>query len=105
MTIIKGSEVILRPATPNDCRQIYEWLTQSDITSKMIGPPDFIDNPIPTWEDFINDYNSHFFDDIDPDNGRSFIIEVSDFQLGHINYNEIDRRTDSVELLGLTSQN
>jgi diamine N-acetyltransferase len=58
MTIIKGTEVILRPATPNDRRQIYEWLTQSDITSKMIGPPDFGDNPIPTWKDFMNDYNS-----------------------------------------------
>jgi RimJ/RimL family protein N-acetyltransferase len=96
--MIKGMKVILRPATLNNRRQIYEWLTQSDITSKIIGPPDFIDNPVPTWEYFINDYNPHFFDDINPDNGRSFIIEVNGFQSGHINYNEIDRNTDTVEL-------
>ena len=91
MRMIKGQKVILRPATPGDRRQIFEWLTQSDLTSKMIGPPDFADNSIPTWDYFIKDYNPHFFDDINPDRGRSFIIEVNGEHTGHINYNEIDR--------------
>jgi RimJ/RimL family protein N-acetyltransferase len=98
MKTIKGQQVILRPATPADRRKIFEWLTQSDLSSRMIGPPDFPDNPIPDWEFFVNDYNPHFFDDIDPDKGRSFIIEINGGEVGHINYNEINRNTDSVEL-------
>jgi diamine N-acetyltransferase len=64
----------------------------------MIGPPHFPDNPIPTWEEFLSDYIPHFFDDINPDQGRSYIIEVEGEAVGHINYNEIDRSTDTVEL-------
>jgi RimJ/RimL family protein N-acetyltransferase len=96
--VIKGQNVTLRPATVADQRQIFEWLAQSDITSRMIGPPDFSDNPIPTWEEFMDDYNPEFFNDDNPDNGRSFIIETDGNTVGHINYNKIDRGTGTVEL-------
>lgn len=96
--MIKGKNIILRPATTNDRRKIFEWLAQSDTTSRMMGPPDFEDNPVPNWEDFSSDYEPHFFNGPYTDNGRSFIIEVNEKQAGHINYNEIDRRRDAVEL-------
>jgi len=96
--MIKGQQVILRPATLNDRRQIFEWLAQSDLTSNMLGPPDFPDNLVPTWDEFVSDYNPNFFTNFNPDGGRSFIIEVSGAGIGHINYNEIDRSINTVEL-------
>lgn len=96
--VIKGNRIVLRPATPVDRRKIFEWLAQSDTTSKFIGPPDFEDNPVPSWEDFLSDYDPQFFNDLCPENGRSFIIEVNGTKAGHINYNEIDRSTGTVEL-------
>lgn len=96
--VIKGSMVSLRPATTDDRRKIFEWLAHSDITSSMMGPPDFADNAIPEWEYFVGDYNPGFFNDDNPDDGRSYIIEVENEEAGHINYNEIDRVTNTVEL-------
>lgn len=64
----------------------------------MIEPPLFPDNPIPSWEEFTEDYNLEFFDDLHPDQGRSYIIEAEGTDVGHINYNEIDRESNSVEL-------
>ena len=96
--MIKGANIKLRPATLSDRWNIYQWLALSDITAQMMGPPYFPGNPIPTWEEFVSDYKPHFFDDIDPDNGRSYIIEVNGEAVGQINYNEIDRSTNTVEL-------
>lgn len=96
--MLTGTRIVLKPATLSDRRKIFEWLTQSDLTSKMMGPPDFEDNEIPSWEFFVDDYNPHFFDDEDPDQGRSYLIMISGKPIGHINYNEIDRNTNIVEL-------
>lgn len=98
MQIIKGKLVTFRPATPDDRRQLYQWLAHSDLTARMLGAPLFPDAEIPTWEYFIEDYNLDFFNDINPDNGRSFIIEVNKEPVGHINYNQIDQVTNTVEL-------
>ena len=96
--MLTGKKTTLRLATFDDREKIYNWLAHSDITSKMMGPPDFPDNDIPTWEFFVQDYNSQFFDNNDPDNGKSFIIEAGGEEVGHINYGEIDRATNTVEL-------
>ena len=53
---------------------IYQWLAHSDLTSSMLGPPDFPDNDIPQWDEFINDYKMYFFDGTDPKAGRCFLI-------------------------------
>lgn len=96
--MITGNLTQLRPATLADRRQIFEWLAMSDLTSKMMGQPDFPDTCPPTWEEFLDDYLPHFFDDEDPYIGRSFVIEAESVAVGHINYNDIDRRTGTVEL-------
>jgi len=95
---IKGKKISLRPACFQDRKNIYDWLANSDITSCMLGPPHFPDNPIPTWEEFVDDYNPLFFSDDDPSSGRSFIIIANDEDVGHINYNEVDRENSRVEL-------
>ena len=55
--------VSLRPAVASDRRQVYEWLARSDVTPSMMGPPDYPDHPIPSWEEFCADYLPHYFDD------------------------------------------
>lgn len=83
MNSVLGHIIKLRPATLSDKGQMYEWAAKSDITSSMMGPPIFNDNPIPTWEEFIKDYDVHFFNDENPDNGRSYsgkwIVSGEDF--------------------------
>lgn len=92
-----GPTVSLRPAKPSDCRRIYEWLTQSDLTPSMIGPPLFPDQPVPTWEEFQADYLPHYFDGSNPQRGQCFVICYGDEEVGQINSNLI--QTDhSVEL-------
>lgn len=95
---IQGKKVMLRPAAKEDRQFVFEWLACSDLTSSMLGPPDFPDNPVPTWEEFINDYSAHFFDGSNPGAGRCFIILVSGEPIGQVNYNEICAEDRSTEL-------
>jgi diamine N-acetyltransferase len=53
-----------------------------------MGPPNFTENLVPTWEEFCEDYQPLFFGGSRPERGRSFIIERRDTgeALGHISY-------------------
>jgi RimJ/RimL family protein N-acetyltransferase len=62
----------------------------SDLTSSMMGPPDFIEAPVPTWEEFCDDYLPHFFDGSQPGVGRSYIIEHEGRAVGHVSYSRMD---------------
>lgn len=64
----------------------------------MIGPPDFEEVPIPSWDDFNKDYHDYYFDGSEPLNGRCFIIVVDGEEIGQINYNEIDTASKSTEI-------
>ncbi len=96
--IFFGKKVKLRPATLADRRPIFEWLTNSDLTRLMMGPPDYPDIPIPTWEVFKNDYKPYFFDSSKPLLGRCFIIEVDSNAIGQINHDKISMLVHSTEL-------
>lgn len=96
--MIHGKEVSLRPATKHDRRDIYIWLTTSDVTPFMMGPPAYPDVSIPTWDEFCGDYTSLFFDGSQPDRGRSFIIEVDGQSIGHISYDGLDSKRSFAEL-------
>jgi RimJ/RimL family protein N-acetyltransferase len=87
---LTGKLVTLRPATLEDRRPIYDWATQSDITRSMIGLPTFPDNPIPTWEEFCDDYKPYFFDGSAPQLGRCYIILVNQEPVGQVNSNDIE---------------
>jgi diamine N-acetyltransferase len=86
VTVIHGNLVQLRPARKTDRRAVYSWLAESDVTSSMLGLPLYPDVPPPTWEEFCADYGSHFFDDSAPEREASYIIEVGDEAVGHVNY-------------------
>lgn len=95
---IIGKQVILRPATLADRQPIFDWLTNSDLTKFMMGPPTYPDCPVPTWEEFKNDYKEYFFDSSKPDLGRCFVIEVNSEPIGQINHDRISKTDSSTEL-------
>ena len=96
--IIKGIIVTLRPAIIQDRKKIFKWLTQSDITSSMMGPPDYSDNPIPTWSEFKNDYKETFFNDSGNGKGRNYIIIANETEVGTIGYDGVNRQESIAEL-------
>jgi diamine N-acetyltransferase len=86
---MNGELINLRPSSLQDRRQIFEWLVHSDLTSSMLGSPNFPENPAPTWEEFINDYYEYFFDGSQPESGHCLIIQLGSKDIGQVNYNEI----------------
>ena len=52
----------------------------------MLGPPDFPEASIPSWEEFRADYTVDYFDGTQAHIGRSLIIEVNGLAVGHISY-------------------
>jgi RimJ/RimL family protein N-acetyltransferase len=95
---ITRKAVILRSATLDDRQPIFDWLTRSDLTGFMMGPPVYPDSPIPTWEEFLNDYKEYFFDGSKPFLGRCFVIEVNSEPVGQINHDKISMADHSTEL-------
>lgn len=98
MEELKNKLLTLRPATIQDKRSVYNWLAHSNLTSEMLGPPNFPDNPIPTWDDFNEDYLDHYFDGSQPLKGQCFILIHNGQQIGQINYNAIDTNLNSTEI-------
>jgi diamine N-acetyltransferase len=90
--LLQSRRITLRPATLEDRRMIYEWLAHSDVTATMLGSPRYPETPIPTWEEFCEDYQPYFFDGSAPRLGRSFLIVADADPVGQINYNDISEK-------------
>jgi diamine N-acetyltransferase len=88
----------LRPATLQDKKKVFNWLAHSNLTSEMLGAPNFPDTPIPTWEEFDKDYLDHYFDPSQPLKGQCYILIHNGEEVGQINYNKIDTESKSTEL-------
>jgi RimJ/RimL family protein N-acetyltransferase len=97
-TPLTGSRIALRPATMADRKSIYEWLAESDLTLLMLGPPLFPENEVPTWYDFISDYDNHFFTGRKPAEGQCFIIEMHGEAVGQVNYNDIHGHATELDI-------
>ena len=91
--IIHGEKVLLRPMTVDEMPIFYSWATQSDST-----PFWYDDGTVPSCEQFFQDWKRYYFDGSEPEKGRCFTILVSNRAIGQINYNEINRNNDSVEI-------
>ena len=93
MNVIKGKKTILRPATVEDRRTIFEWGHESDIAS-FIYPPD---GETKTLKDFCDDWKEHYFTGLSTELGRMFVILYENSPIGTVAYNEIDSK-NRVEL-------
>lgn len=98
LELLNTHRLIIRPATLQDKRSVYDWLTRSNLTSDMLGSPNFPDAPIPTWEEFNQDFLDHYFDGSKPLNGQCFILTHFGQEIGQINYNDINKKTKSTEI-------
>lgn len=95
---IRGQIVRLQPAVIGDREKLFKWLTQSDVTASMMGPPNFPDHPLPTWQDFKQDYRESFFSDDERVTGKNYIILVQKTEVGTIGYDNLDTRVSSADL-------
>jgi RimJ/RimL family protein N-acetyltransferase len=96
--LLRGDHVELRPAVWEDRESVYQWLTQSDLTPEMLGPPNFPDCPAPTFAEFCRDYERHYWDGSDPQSARSFIILADGRMIGHCNYDRAHGSHNGAEL-------
>ena len=94
--ILHGKKIKLQPMTIDDIPLFYKWATQSDATFYWYG--ELYRDKIPTYKNFLNDWEIYYFNGSNPEKGRCFLIIVNNKAIGQINYNEIDRNNNSVEL-------
>ena len=94
--IIRGEKIVLRPMTVDEISVFYQWATQSEATPFWYG--ELYGDHAPTYEEFIRDWKGYYFDGSEPEKGRCFIILVGNKAIGQINYNEVNRESNSVEL-------
>jgi RimJ/RimL family protein N-acetyltransferase len=94
--IIRGEKVILRPMTVDEVPLLYQWATQSEAAPFWYG--EMVGEPVPTYEQFGREFPDYYFDSSQPEKGRSFAILIENRPIGEINYNEINRENNSVDL-------
>ena len=92
---IQGERVVLQPATPEDERQILDWLLRSDVTPSLLGPPLFPERPLPPPEDSGERFDPHYLDGTAPELGRCFLILVDGEPVGQVTYSRTRRRNSS----------
>ena len=94
--LLKGKKVLLKPMREEDVKLFYTWATESDATPFWYG--DLYGTKIPTLEKFLKNWKPCYFSDEDPEKGRCFFIIVEDNPIGQLNYNSINKETQSVEI-------
>ena len=94
--ITPGEKVVLRPMTVDEMPIFYQWATQSDSAPFWYG--ELYGDHVPAYEEFTRDWKRYYFDGSEPEKGRCFIILVGDRAIGQVNYNDINRENNSVEL-------
>ena len=67
-----------------DRRQIFHWLARSDATEQMMGPPNYPDCPVPSYEEYLADYNDEAFGE--SGDFRIFVIQSGGIGIGAISY-------------------
>lgn len=65
---------------------------------RHMGPRQFPDHPIPTWQEFCADYTNRFFDPEGDGFGRLFVIRAEQRKIGCISYDGLDNWRGIAEL-------
>ena len=86
----------MRPMNTSELPIFYQWATQSDSAPFWYG--ELYSTHVPTYEEFTRDWKRYYFDGSEPEKGRCFVILVGNRVIGQVNYNEINRDNNSVEL-------
>ncbi len=97
MNII-GKRIIMRSAKLSERKKLYDWMTKSDITRSIMGPPVYPDVPMPSWKEFRQDYTGDFFREYDRSTGKCFIIISGRTEVGTISFDLLNRKKKWVVL-------
>ena len=102
---IRGHKTRLRPMRPDEAPLLYEWAIDSEVQLFLGGRGRYKD-----LDDFLRDWQPHYFDGSRPDRGRCFTIETLPARaradgrpIGMIRYHgfhAVDRCTDIDIVIG-----
>ncbi|HLV31914.1 MAG TPA: GNAT family N-acetyltransferase [Chitinispirillaceae bacterium] len=92
-----GLKIKLRKAVLEDRPIIYNWMANSNITKTMLGGPDYPDAPIPSFDEFVEDFSDSFFTEIES-SGKCFIIMNDNEEIGTLCYDLMNLRNNWVVL-------
>jgi RimJ/RimL family protein N-acetyltransferase len=85
--MLRGEKVFLKPTTPEEIPQFYAWATNPDPEVQRY----YYGEKIPTLEEFLADYEPHFFDGSQPYKGRCYtILTEGKRPIGVVSYNGFD---------------
>ncbi len=96
--MIIGQRISIKPSKLDDKRKVYEWLCLSETAKSHMGPPNFEDTPIPSWEEYCEDFEDYYFDGSKPECGQLWIIKYGDEDIGAICYSSFHLKPKSAEL-------
>lgn len=68
---------------------VYDWMTSPGIVEHMMGPPAFLDVPVPSFAEFCEDWDPSFWTHRAPERGRLFLIEADGLRIGCIAHNDL----------------
>lgn len=92
-----GFKILLRRAVLEDRPIIYNWMSNSNITKTMLGEPDYPDAPIPSFDEFVEDFSDSFFTEVES-SGKCFIIMNDNEEIGTLCYDLMNLRKNWVVL-------
>lgn len=84
MTVVR-----LEAATLADRRRVHEWMTTPGIVERMMGPPDFPDSEVSSFEEFCEDWVEPYWSHAEPSRGRVFLVIEGGEAVGMVAHNEV----------------
>ncbi|OPZ86692.1 MAG: Bifunctional AAC [Firmicutes bacterium ADurb.Bin419] len=96
--MIKGDQITIEPSKLSDKRKVYEWLCLSETSRCHMGPPNFEDTPIPSWEEYCEDFKDYYFDGSKLNYGQLWIIKCGSEEIGAVCYSSFHLQGKSAEL-------
>lgn len=76
----------IRHATLSEKQKTYEWLCLSDTAPMHMGAPDYPNSPIPSWDEFNEDFDDFYYEEEGRAKGSVMIILQDDEEIGCLCY-------------------
>ncbi len=76
----------IRHANITEKYKTYEWLCLSDTAHMHMGEPDYPNSPIPSWEQFKEDFEDFYYQEVTREKGSVMIILHNEEEIGCLCY-------------------
>lgn len=78
--------ITIRHANLSEKYKTYEWLCLSDTAHMHMGAPDYPNSPIPTWDEFKDDFEDFYYLEEGRQKGSVMIISNNNQDIGCLCY-------------------